>query len=146
MMSCSRNILNTNFIVEPCSSDIIYDETEHFYHNNLYASVIFFQSPISCNSWKYVDIKISSIFSMFFSDFFPLKGYRLLQHNESIPLWNTGLVSSNFNGNFDFPPFCETSNITRKTEFTIFQLKHFVQCIRWDYSVHSINVFCPFSH
>ena len=62
---------------------------------------------------------------MVFTEFYPLKGYGLLQHYETIPLRNIGLVDSNFNGHFDFPPFSKTGNITRKTEWTMTQWKTF---------------------
>ena len=42
------------------------------------------------------------LFSIVFSEFYPLKGYRLLQHYKTIPAQNIGVVNSNLNGHFDF--------------------------------------------
>ena len=78
------------------------------------------------------------LFSLVFSEFYPVKGYELLLHYKTIPLWNIGQANSNFNGHFDFPPFSKTSNITKETEHTMSQLKIFSP-------MHEMGLLCAVS-
>ena len=105
--------------------------TEPFGHKN---NIFLIKAPVAVTleiCWR----QNIFVFSMIFSEFYPLRGCRLLQHCKTMPLWSTGPVISNFNGHFDFPPFSMTGNITKKTKHTMSQWQTFFLCITFDYSV-----------